>query len=1031
MMRAVAAAACALVLACAPARPAHAADWAPRVLVDDFADPTLWKAQPAAGVDLTIGSDAGVHGKALRLDVNFTRGSGYAVAHRAVSLDLPANYRFSFAVKGSIPPEDLEFKLIDSTGANVWWMNRRGFVYPTQWDSLLTRKRQIEFAWGPAGGGELHHVAAIEIAITAGKGGKGTVWLDDLTLEPLRPTDLLPPPVVRTMTRDGLVFDFGTDREMSGLGLQWPAGPIPARFAVERSDDGARWTTVREALRPATRHQEIHLPETATRYVRLRPIGESGDAMKPGLGYGFLTVHPWDWAPTANAFFSRLAGTAPRGAYPRAFLGEQSYWTILGDDPGDDEALIDEDGRIEPWKGGPSIEPFLVAPGDSTWTWSNADTRGAALESEDMPLVSVTREWRGGSLTQHAFVYGADSSACLYARYEVAAESRPVHGTLVLAIRPFQVNPPAQFLNGTGGACAVRALAYDGHLVRIDDHPPVRLVTRPDAFSAQGFDATDARDLLAPAANDSLREGVDDPAGYATGQLRYTIDLARGATRTIDLVVPLASARAPELAYEAALRTALAQWKVHGLLSRRLQIPGADIDLVSTLEAQLTWARVTKDGPVLKPGARAYDRAWIRDGALEADAFLRAGQPEVAKEFATWFAQFVPDDGAVPCCVDARGPDPTPEHDSHGELIFLVAEIVRYTGDVALAERLWPAVRRAGLHIDALREQLRTAEWRTPANAPYFGLLPPSISHEGYSAKAEHSYWDDLWALRGLRDATDLARRLGHAAEARHFAASRDTFASDLGRSVHAAMAAHAIDYVPGCADLGDFDATSTTIALDPVDARGVLPPGAVERTFERYWSFFLARRDSGATWDAYTPYELRTVGAMARLGWRDRAAQALAWFFRGLSPAGFRTWPEVVDRDPRHERFIGDMPHTWVGTDGVRAGLDLVAYVSGEDSALVLGAGIPAAWLKQPVMVRELPTPFGPLSYSMAKGAGSLDVRVGAGLRVPTGGVRIWPPATEGGPWRQASIDGAVARLAADGSVVVRRVPAVVRFTM
>jgi len=37
----------------------------------------------------------------------------------------------------------------------------------------------------------------------------------------------------------------------------------------------------------------------------------------------------------------------------------------------------------------------------------------------------------------------------------------------------------------------------------------------------------------------------------------------------------------------------------------------------------------------------------------------------------------------------------------------------------------------------------------------------------------------------------DLARRLGHPAEARSFAASRDTFTADLSRSVRAAMAAH------------------------------------------------------------------------------------------------------------------------------------------------------------------------------------------------------------------------------------------------
>ena len=32
----------------------------------------------------------------------------------------------------------------------------------------------------------------------------------------------------------------------------------------------------------------------------------------------------------------------------------------------------------------------------------------------------------------------------------------------------------------------------------------------------------------------------------------------------------------------------------------------------------------------------------------------------------------------------------------------------------------------------------------------FFGLLPESISHEGYSSKPMHSYWDDFFALQGL-----------------------------------------------------------------------------------------------------------------------------------------------------------------------------------------------------------------------------------------------------------------------------------------
>ena len=34
--------------------------------------------------------------------------------------------------------------------------------------------------------------------------------------------------------------------------------------------------------------------------------------------------------------------------------------------------------------------------------------------------------------------------------------------------------------------------------------------------------------------------------------------------------------------------------------------------------------------------------------------------------------------------------------------------------------------------------------------------MPASISHEGYSAKPQYSLWDDFWALRGYRDATEM-----------------------------------------------------------------------------------------------------------------------------------------------------------------------------------------------------------------------------------------------------------------------------------
>ena len=80
-------------------------------------------------------------------------------------------------------------------------------------------------------------------------------------------------------------------------------------------------------------------------------------------------------------------------------------------------------------------------------------------------------------------------------------------------------------------------------------------------------------------------------------------------------------------------------------------------------------------------------------------------------------------------------------------------------------------------------------------------------------------------------------------------------------------MAAHGIAYLPGCAKLGDFDATSTTIALDPVGEQAHLPQDMLLATFEWYWQVFVARRGGVPPWDDYIPYELRTVGTFVRLG--------------------------------------------------------------------------------------------------------------------------------------------------------------------
>ena len=149
---------------------------------------TQWTTAPAEGVEVSVHPDPnGAHGNAMRVDFDFHGHGGYAVIHRTLNLTLPPNYELTFAIKGEAPTNTLEFKLIDSTGDNVWWSNNPNFHFPKDWTTITRKKRQISFAWGPTSDRELRKFAAIEFAITAGSGGKGSIWLDDLALTPLEP----------------------------------------------------------------------------------------------------------------------------------------------------------------------------------------------------------------------------------------------------------------------------------------------------------------------------------------------------------------------------------------------------------------------------------------------------------------------------------------------------------------------------------------------------------------------------------------------------------------------------------------------------------------------------------------------------------------------------------------------------------------------------------------------------------------------------------------------------------------------------
>ena len=1011
------------------ATPVHAQSQ--RVL-DPFETLTPWTADASTDVSSTLSAVAGYDGRAMRLSYDFNGRSGYAFAARAIDLDVPENYEISFWLRGEMQPNTLEIKFVDASGDNVHWRQIRGFQATPEWTRYTIKKRQIVRAWGPNPDPAFRGAERIEFVVTAGEGGAGWIEVDQLELRELPPDpSVAPRPVASATSEDGLnvaaravdddpatawrsagpgaqslTLDLGYEREFGGVTLRWADRAAASAYRLQASSDRERWRDLAVVEAGDGGVDWLRTPEVSARWLRLAlqqpapPVGEQ--AAPTAYALNSVEIETLSFGETPTTFLRAVAEESRRGLYPRGFVGEQPYWTLVGVDGGGESGLMGEDGAIELRRGGPSIEPFVLDNGRLV-TWADVNVT-QSLQDGDLPIPTVTWTADDWTLAITAFAEGTPEQAQLYGQYVLTNTSnRPRSLTLALMARPMQVNGPSQFLAIPGGHGPIEQIDWNGATLVLNDAIRISSLAAPDGVALATFaGGADPQSLLAAAArrrDPAERQVESDRSALMAGALLYDLTLQPGESRTLGVVARLAGPT-PDLApvVDAAGAMAAARGRVaaswRGKLDRfDLTLPPEAQRIEDVMRASLAHMLMSRQGPILQPGTRSYNRSWIRDGAMMAEGLNRLGHADLSADYLRWYAPFVFDNGKVPCCVDSRGADPVPENDSHGEFVFLAAETYRYTGDAALLREVWPQVQAAIAYMDGLRATTRTAAYQTAETRHLYGLLPPTISHEGYSDKIAYSYWDNFWGLLGYRDAAFIADVLGETAAAVRIRAAGAEFKADVMAAIPATARFHGIDWIAGAADRGDFDATSTTIALSPGGLIEDLPQELLTQTFDKWWENFTARQENRQAWKDYTPYELRNVGAMVRLGRRAEALRALDFYFADMRPAAWNGWAEVVGRDAREPRFIGDMPHAWISSDYIRSTLDLLVYERDRDHALVLAAGVPTAWLEgEGVGVAGVRTAYGALTYRLRRDRDGYLLTLDGAVTPPGGFVIQWP---------------------------------------
>ncbi len=990
-------------------------------LLDNFDNIDQWKVYKSDGVEIKLSQVDGRSGNALRLEYDFTKGAGYGGVQKLFEISLPENYQFSFYLRASSPNNNFEIKFLDESGENVWWMNNRNYSFPEKWTKFTVKKRHIEFAWGPIKDKSLRKINRIEFTIAAFTGGKGWVELDDLYFEEL-PAEHKKKPIPFIIAsgetskeysvkylNDGnpnskwlcnkseeekLFIDFQGLREIGGFVIDWDEENYPIEYDIFISDDNKQWDKVYSVNSNRGQRSYIRLLNAEGRYALIVLRKSSGKY----FGIRELNILEPTFTEDLNQFIINIAKDFPRGYFPRYFYKEKSYWNIVGINSDYKEALINEDGMIEVDKQRFSVEPMLMIK-KKLITWNDVKI-SQSLEKNYLPIPVVNWSSDKVNLQIKTFASGkANENSILYAIYKLTnATKEKSEGKFFLLLRPFQVNPYYQWLNLTGGVSKINSIEINDRIAIIDSDKYLFTLTKSDCSGVSKFESGN---IVAQLAGDIIpdEKKIIDNLNLASGVLSYNFNLQPGESKEIIIAVPFYEDNTDKnfsdddsiniRIVESELQKVIDSWEK--ILSHiKFNLPESASRIINTYKSNLAYILINRDGNGIQPGSRSYERSWIRDGSLTSSALLKSGIVDEVREFIDWYSEYQYENGKIPCVVDKRGADPVPEHDSHGEYIFLLKQYFNFTKDTSLLKRHNERIIKAVNYLKSLIDERSTDhyEFGNDSVRAYYGILPESISHEGYSAKPMHSYWDNFFALRGLKDATDIQMILGNTKEHQRIKTIHDKFRNDLYNSLALAIKTRNINYIPGCVELGDFDATSTTIALYPVNEKNNLPQPFLNNTFDIYYDFFERRRDGKSDWVNYTPYENRIIGSYIFLDQPDRARQLIEFFLNDQRPKGWNHWAEVVWKNERYPGFIGDMPHTWVGSDFINAIRAMFVYENDNDSSLVIGAGLFDDWINSTdgMSIENLPTYYGEISFSIKKEKQNYNLTLYGNLDFPSG---------------------------------------------
>lgn len=341
-----------------------------------------------------------------------------------------------------------------------------------------------------------------------------------------------------------------------------------------------------------------------------------------------------------------------------------------------------------------------------------------------------------------------------------------------------------------------------------------------------------------------------------------------------------------------------------------------------------------------------YPLAWQRDGAAVVAGLVRAGQTEVARQLAKYFAEtdFFGGFGA--------------EGDAPGQGLRVLEDVAARLHDPTFDRWLWPHVERKARLIFKMVATGQTLR------LPYTGPIVPKFRRRndldlvcepsqnglimGRMDFGRPASYITAVSVCGLRGAAALAKRLNHLEEVNQWQSLADR--------------------------LQQAWLKNTQWKEDRTYISGLWPTWVAAPEKAAYRDQ-LSQHSNPKSYEPWTYFTAAVGHQWVFLDEPARAREMLEWFWDHQTSPGLYTWWEGTGEENTFhlwENVRGWVkppcvtPHYWTAGEILAMQADMLAYVdeSQSEPVLVIGGGVPTAWVSQPMRVAGLPTSAGVVDW-------------------------------------------------------------------